>query len=359
MDPSKFCASDHAISTARRDFIVVTSAMIGLSYAVAGCSVMRAPHVVMDLAPEQSSSSRLTTGAATTTVRTAVDPNYRMTAPVSIDGKGPYQFIVDTGANISVITTDLANELAMPPARIVQVHGIAGSFLVPTTYVSTLSIGSIKTTNLMMPTMNVDFVGARGIIGVDVLRDRIVQIDFAGHRISIGSVARPPHTDWNELLAVAGDGSRIPRRASIDGMVAVPARYRFGQLTVVDADVAGLPIVAFLDSGSQTTVGNLALQRGLAQRNLRLAGNGRHETILSVTGQTADAELGVLPNLRLGGLRIDNVPTAFSDLHAFEIWQLANWPAILVGMDVLKHFHIVELDFAEKQVRFYFSKQSL
>ena len=79
-------------------------------------------------------------------------------------------------------------------------------------------------------------------------------------------------------------------------------------------------------------------------------------TILSATGQTVDAELGILPNLRLGGLSIRNVPAAFSDLHAFQIWGLATRPAILIGMDVLRHFNKVELDFVEKQVRFYLPK---
>ena len=38
----------------------------------------------------------------------------------------------------------------------------------------------------------------------------------------------------------------------------VPAKYRFGQLIIIGADVAGRAVTAFLDSGSQSTVGNLA-----------------------------------------------------------------------------------------------------
>jgi len=37
------------------------------------------------------------------TLAARVDPSLRMTAPVTVNGQGPYQFVVDTGANRSVI----------------------------------------------------------------------------------------------------------------------------------------------------------------------------------------------------------------------------------------------------------------
>ena len=36
-------------------------------------------------------------------VDTSADANRRMTLPVWIDGRGPFQFVVDTGADISII----------------------------------------------------------------------------------------------------------------------------------------------------------------------------------------------------------------------------------------------------------------
>ena len=349
------------IDWGRRDATLGVLASLGTSFALMGCPGDTPTQAVMNLATQQPLAGQTDDpqqGAGASVISTALDTNLRMTAPVFINGNGPYQFIVDTGANISVLTIDLATELAAPAGPLALVHGIAGSFFAHTAYVGTLSVGSVKTSHLTMPTMAVEFVGAQGIIGADVLRDRVVQLDFLNNRLYIGSSGRATGLALGEPLTIVGEGSRIPRRGSVDGMVAVPARYRFGQLTVVDADVDGAPIVAFLDSGSQTTVGNLALLNSLSRRRPKFAELTRRVTILSATGQTADAKLGVLPSLRLGGLRIANVATAFSDLHAFAIWQLSTQPALLIGMDVLRHFSKVELDFAEKQVRFYLPQHS-
>src|SRR5690242_2099660 len=48
------------------------------------------------------------------TIETANDPYRRMTAPVALNGKGPFFFVVDTGANQSVISRELASELGLP-----------------------------------------------------------------------------------------------------------------------------------------------------------------------------------------------------------------------------------------------------
>jgi predicted aspartyl protease len=344
------------IDLGRRDTTFGLLASLGTPLAMTGCAGVSPTQGVMNLATQQPPIGQTGDpqhGASASVISTAIDPSLRMTAPVFINGSGPFQFIVDTGANISVLTTDLATELGVPPGPLALVHGIAGSFFAHTAYVGTLSVGSVKISRLTMPMMAIEFVGAQGIIGVDVLRDRVVQLDLLENKLYIGSSAGSMGSASGEPLTVSGNGSRIPRRDSVNGMVAVPARYRFGQLTVVDADVDGVPIVAFLDSGSQTTVGNGALLRGLDRRRPSFAERTRRVTILSATGQTADAELGVLPDLRLGGLRIRNVSAAFSDLHAFQIWDLTTRPAILIGMDVLRHFNKVELDFVDKQVLFY------
>ncbi|MBA2770996.1 MAG: aspartyl protease family protein [Sphingomonas sp.] len=41
------------------------------------------------------------------------DRTERMTVPVSIGGRGPYRFVVDTGAERTVISRELARELSL------------------------------------------------------------------------------------------------------------------------------------------------------------------------------------------------------------------------------------------------------
>jgi hypothetical protein len=74
--------------------------------------------------------------------------------------------------------------------------------------------------------------------------------------------------------------------------------------------------------------------------------------LLSATGQRTTAEFAAMPPLRLGGLLIGNLTAAFADLHIFAIWDLLDRPAILVGVDVLREFNAVEIDYGLRAVTF-------
>jgi hypothetical protein len=121
---------------------------------------------------------------------------------------------------------------------------------------------------------------------------------------------------------------------------------------IVDAEVGGVPVTAFLDSGSQNTVGNLALQRALFSPE-RQDVQFTAVTLISATGQTAVGRLAALPPLRLGGFRIQNMTAVFADLHVFQLWDLVSTPSILIGVDVMRHFSAIALDFGRRTVTIY------
>jgi hypothetical protein len=335
-------------------------ALVSAALIEAGCASVPSPRgrqVVVDLAgegprPEAAPAAEPGTAPAPAVVKTSVDPSRRMTAPVFIDAKGPFTFVVDTGANRSAMSAELADQLAFARGPMAMVHGIAGVEPAPTVRVARLGVGAVSTANLQLLLLGAEALGADGILGVDVLKDRLVQLDFRDHHLTIGP-SRGPGSILDR------EATRIDTPDSAETAVTVPARYRFGQLTVVDADIGGLPITAFLDSGSETTVGNLALRDGFTRRRPDLLANFRSVQLLSATGQTATGEIGPLPLLRLGGLKMGNLGAVFSDLHAFAIWGLTDRPAILIGMDILHHFNMVELDFGRRQVRFHIPSGAL
>ena len=276
------------------------------------------------------------------------DPVQRMTVPVMVEGRGPFTFVVDTGANHSVLAIETAQGLNLPSGGTASIHGIAGVEPAETVYVRQMAIGNVVTKRIRMPLVSRRNLGADGLLGVDVLTRRDVQLDFERNRFNIA----PSDSSFRQVATTGGAG-RLATPVVNPNIVVVPARYRFGQLTIVDAEVGvGLPITAFLDSGAQSTVGNLALrdatflqEPGLALRTLRVQ-------LVSATGQTVSGDLARLPGLRLGGLRIGNLSCVFADLHTFKIWELVDRPAILIGMDVMRHFKTIELDFGRREVVF-------
>jgi hypothetical protein len=62
--------------------------------------------------------------------------------------------------------------------------------------------------------------------------------------------------------------------------------------------------------------------------------------------------LAAMPRLRLGGIGLNNIRAAFAPLHIFSLWGLDSTPAILVGIDVLRNFDEVGLDFGRHEVTF-------
>ncbi len=269
------------------------------------------------------------------------DPKLRMVGGVAIDETGPHQFIVDTGANRSVISLELARELELEVAETVTLHGIAGSEEVPTAVVPRFDVAGIVTHNLHMPMLPQRRLGADGLLGLDALASRAVELDFRRGRVRL----------MKSRVRTVGS-SRLTPDTRQPGAI-VKARYRFGQLTIVLARAGISPVTAFIDSGSQVTVGNSALQRAVNTRKLAVAGAGRIVPIYSVTSQVAYGQYEVLRELSFGGdAKLRNLPVVFSDLHTFDLWGLSDTPALLIGADTLSAFSQVTLDFGRHEVVF-------
>jgi hypothetical protein len=311
--------------------------------AVGGCAVQPAPMVNLVQAPSPPGPSP-GVPAQGQLLETAFDAATRMTAPVRLDGQGPFDFVVDTGANVSVVAIELAQQLQLPNIGQAQVHGIAGAQLTDLTRVRKLSVGTVSEAIPRMPMLPRGRLGADGLLGMDVLRGRRLIMDYKRRRLDIArSAPRPSAMPTFSLHGV---------RQGRDPTFVVPARIRFGQLIIVDAEIADVKVIAFLDSGSQNTVGNGALKAAVARRNSGFAERLFKAPLISATGQTAIGEIASMPPLRLGGLLVGNMSIAFADLHIFDLWELTDRPALLVGADVLRQFNSVEIDYGRRQVTF-------
>src|SRR5436190_21982426 len=78
---------------------------------------------------------------APTQISTGHDAFEHMTGPVTINGQGPFQFLVDTGANVSCISKELAQRLALPELPPSRVHTIVGVRERPSVLMDQLRVG--------------------------------------------------------------------------------------------------------------------------------------------------------------------------------------------------------------------------
>ena len=64
----------------------------------------------------------------------------RMTAPVILNGKGPYDFFLDTGANRSAISGATASRLGLRRGRPMRIHTLIGPVEVPSAQLDSLRV---------------------------------------------------------------------------------------------------------------------------------------------------------------------------------------------------------------------------
>ncbi|CAN1500570.1 Retropepsin-like domain, bacterial [Caulobacteraceae bacterium] len=257
----------------------------------------------------------------------------RLTIPVMIGGQGPFQFVVDTGADRTVLSQDVAEQLGLPPGRDVLVQGITGSELTRTVKAPEITIGKISLKGLDLPVLSRERLGVDGLLGVDALQKRRLVMDFRARKLEI----------------LSASGAYKPGSTSSDAFVS--ARDRFGRLVVIDANANGAPVSAFLDSGAGMSIANSALAESISNRG-GWRGLGRTVPLYGVTSHQATAELRRLDSVRLGGLRFTDIPVLIADLDLFAQWGMADRPTILLGVNVLRLFSRVEMDYGRRRVMF-------
>ena len=286
--------------------------------------------------PGEAPLSPVTAGASETPDNAAGnlalshDAASRLTVSVMIDGKGPFDFVIDTGSDRTVISRELASRLQLPKGPDVTLHGSAGVEQVETAVISRLSIGNRVVEGINAPVLAAANLGADGMLGIDSLRDEHIVMDFKNKTLSAtrsSSVELTPFT------------------------IVVRGRSKFGQLILVDAEVRGRKVYVIVDSGAQNTIGNPALQRLLASKDAPPGEQVLAEEI-SVTGRRSAAEIHSVAEMHIGALTIRNMRLAFADLHTFDRYDLANKPAMLLGMDVLSLCDRVTVDFDRREATF-------
>jgi hypothetical protein len=202
-------------------------------------------------------------------------------ARVMINGRGPYEFAVDTGASQIVLSEKLAGDLGLTPVTSTIMHGVGGGGKIDTKLYSVkeMTIGDVKIKNVPVGTFNDPLVSqlADGIFSTAVLSDFILTVNYPGNQLEI-SRKRPAANPASEVL---------------------PAWY-FSNLLLVPVQVNGQHRGNFIvDTGAVTTVisHNMAATLGVdektpgAKLDLGIAGVGGFEGVVlrvpNVTFKTA------------------------------------------------------------------------
>jgi len=259
----------------------------------------------------------------------------RLSVEVHINGHGPYQFVVDSGADTSVVGWRIARDLQLPLGTPVVLNGMTERSLVDRVKVDGLTLGPTTIHDLQLPTLREDDVGGQGMIGIDALVRQRIMMDFEKRLIKVEDATKPPKSLPDEIVIIA--------------------RRSRGQLILTHVRASGLTLDAVIDTGAELTIGNLALRDRLVRRRQKF----QQVKALGVTGKEIELQVAVIPELQIGGIIIRNLPVAFADLPPFHVFGIADEPALFLGTDVLETFRKVSLDFQARKVRFQLKRCSI
>jgi len=224
----------------------------------------------------------------------------------------------------------VATALGVAPdaAAPVMLQGATGSQVVPTVLVETLLVGDVLIKGSKLPILRDALGGAEGILGNEGLGDRRVYIDFR-----------------HDLIII----SRSHDQRAAAGFMTIPFSLEHGRLLVALVQLGHVRAKAVIDTGSQSTVANMALRNALVSRYSKEA-----PTADQLQGVTADIQQGEghsAPPIQFGPIEIHTQRMTFADAHIFKVWRLTNEPALLIGMDALGTLDTLIIDYRRHELQ--------
>jgi predicted aspartyl protease len=248
----------------------------------------------------------------------------RPVVDVRIGDKGPYAFILDTGASISVLDLELQKEMSLPSPHGVHA-GTPGTtappliVTVPSLQVERATIGGFMAAVMPLADYFKTPDAPRGVLSAASFPGCLVVFDYPGKRITINRGSLPA-ADANTIFQY-GDDQTLP---------ALPLR------------IAGQETLIHLDTGSGST---LTLPRKFLE-TLRLKSKPADSGVVRLLGGTSSVSVAAVDGeIAIGAYKLEIPEVRFSDVRLGPEFGPGN-----IGYPILKDF-VVTLDSKNRRVR--------
>ncbi|WP_068832698.1 retroviral-like aspartic protease family protein [Xanthomonas graminis] len=253
--------------------------------------------------------------------------------PVFVNGKGPYNFMLDTGADTSAVYAWFASQQRLPSGKTATISGATGDVEETTTRVASLSLDGRAIQHLDVDTIpdRTDGVKIAGIVGADLLMDRITVMD-----IGCETVALLPRS--TNAARLAGRSATLIEAGSI----------RNGKQLTLPVTVNGVAGVATLDSGARSSMINTTFANP-AQIDPGSAAFRDGPPARGAVQTPIPSRIGPIGTVRFPGSTQRNVVARVVDLPVFDDAGYANEHAFNIGVDML-HAMRITLDYSARRV---------
>jgi predicted aspartyl protease len=247
-----------------------------------------------------------------------------MLLPVRLNGEGPFEFILDTGAGISLLTPELAQRLDIKATGSKEGHTAGGKVSVSLAKVSSLALGDTELNDLEVGIVDLSHIGHTvgakidGDLGYNFLKHFRLTIDYHNLELRLDDPKRFDCVGASPL-------TEIPIR------LAAPAK----PLILVDTYLEGRgPFQFAIDTGTSTSAISPELARELGVKSAPLG---------PATTGGAQVELsgGKIQALQIGGAKIDNVGVVIGPFLAALSQAAGAKLDGIIGYNFLRHYRVV------------------
>jgi hypothetical protein len=122
-------------------------------------------------------------------------PGSRPSIDVTVDGRGPYRFAVETGAAFTSVTPQMAAAAGLVPADTAD----------PAVTVGALGIGAARLRDFRVAVLDAPAPGIDGILGLNAYRDLLLTVDYPAGVVRLERGALEPPNGRDRLALLPGD----------------------------------------------------------------------------------------------------------------------------------------------------------
>ena len=274
---------------------------------------------------------------ALTVIPLQVSDSGKIVVETMLNGSGPFEFALDTGASISVVYDRPRTRAPIGPLanETVRVLGISGSGHFPIANVAGIAVGSEIWEDArvaVLPETRPAPARIDGILGVDFLRRYAVWYSSREREIRLypkDLVAQRDYRGWSSIPLFdiqVGDGD-----ASI---------LAFNML--IDAQ----QIPTIFDLGSSE---NLMNRRAATLLDVQSRASRDVARVLGVTGKTTIVIELIVWQLQIENMKWRNRSFLIGDFPLFEALGVSNKPAAILGTDLFQQRDFI-IDFARSRL---------
>lgn len=250
----------------------------------------------------------------------------QMLTQVTIGGQGPFRFILDTGANSTVISSRIASQLNLRPVETGEtVVGNEGRSQAQRVVLTNVQVGGVQRDQInaiVFPSNQFD-AGTHGILGADSFSGQRILFDIRNRQYHLGPSGDPP-----------------------ENFTVVQGEIRRRHILFVTVGIEGHQIVSMVDTGAEMTFVNPTLMQLAGLPTIREVMN-RDSSDRNATREVITA----IPSIDFGSFRTGRVEAHGTTLPIYRSREGQETAGMLLGMNIWQDYSQVAIDYERAQLQ--------